>query len=316
MGTSWRMSDQTRPACAIIGPLLYLTVTVEVEAGDVERVHLHPGGQGFWVARMLQVLGCDHRLVSPIGGEAGTVLTALLPDWGIEFDVIQTSINTPTQIHDRRSGERVELVAVETPQLNRHEADDLYGAALQAGLRSGAVVLTSAGDTMLPDEAYCRLIKDFNANGTRVFCDLHGDALVNALEGGDLEVLKISEDDLIADGWEMGSESQAIDAAKALVARGAHTVVLSRAESPAVACIDGRVVRITPPPVTEVDHRGAGDSMTAGIVVGRLRGLDEIDAIRLGAAAGTGNVTRHGLGSGDPDLIAELAELVKIEDIP
>ncbi len=51
------MSDHTTPACAVIGPLLYLTVTVETEAGGVEGVHLHPGGQGFWIARMLQVLG-------------------------------------------------------------------------------------------------------------------------------------------------------------------------------------------------------------------------------------------------------------------
>jgi 1-phosphofructokinase len=310
------MSNNTAPACAIIGPLLYLTVTVEVEAGGMEGVHLHPGGQGFWIARMMRVLGCDHRLVSPIGGEAGTVLTALLPDWGIEFDAVQTSISSPTQIHDRRSGERVELVAVDTPQLNRHEADDLYGAVLEAGLHAGAVVLTSAGDTMLPDESYGRLVKDFNANGTRVFGDLHGEALAAALEGGELEALKISEDDLIADGCKMGSEPQAIEAAQALVARGAHTVVVSRAESPAVACVDGRVVRITPPPITEVDHRGAGDSMTAGIVVGRLRGMGEIDAIHLGAAAGAGNVSRHGLGSGDPELIAELAEHVTIEDIP
>ncbi len=155
-------------------------------------------------------------------------MAALLPDWGIDFNAVQTTISSPTQIHDRRSGERVELVAVETPQLNRHEADDLYGAALEAGLRCGAVVLTSAGDTMLPDEAYSRLVKDLNANGTRVFCDLHGEALAAALEGGELEALKISEDDLIADGWKMGSEPQAIEAAQALVARGAHTVVVSR----------------------------------------------------------------------------------------
>jgi 1-phosphofructokinase len=310
------MSEHTTPGCAVIGPLLYLTVTVETEAGGVGGVHLHPGGQGFWIARMLQVLGCDERLISPIGGEAGTVLAALLPDWDIDFHAVCTSISSPTQVHDRRSGERVELVAVETPQLNRHEADDLYGAALEAGLRCGAVVLTSAGDTMLPDEAYARLVKDLNANGTRVFCDLHGEALAAALEGGELEALKVSEDDLIADGWEMGSEPQAIEAARELVARGAHTVVVSRAESPAVACIGGRVVRVTPPTVAEVDHRGAGDSMTAGVVVGHLRGFDEIDAVRLGAAAGAGNVTRHGLGSGDPDLIAELAELVEIEDLP
>lgn len=136
------------PHCEVLGPLLYLTVTVEQEAG-ADRVHLHPGGQGFWIARMLEVLGCSPQLVSPIGGEAGTVLTALMSDWAIEFSAVRTSIDSPTQVHDRRSGERVELVEVESPRLDRHGADDLYAAALEAALRCNAVVLTSGGDTVL-----------------------------------------------------------------------------------------------------------------------------------------------------------------------
>jgi 1-phosphofructokinase len=264
---------------------------------------------------MLEVLGCASRLVSPIGGEAGTVLAAVMSDWSIECTAVPTSISSPTQIHDRRSGERVELVTAEVPLLDRHGADDLYAAALEAALRCNAVVLTSGGDTVLPDEAYGRLVKDLNANGTRVFCDLHDGALAAVLESGEIDALKISEDDLRVDGWAVGSEPQAIDAAKQLADRGAHMVVVSRADEPAVACLDGRVVRVTPPPVAEVDHRGAGDSMTAGIGVGLLRGLDPMDVLRLGAAAGAGNVARHGLGSGSPDLISELTQHVEIEDV-
>ena len=302
------------PTCAVLGPLLYLTVTIEIEA-DAPRVHLHPGGQGFWIARMLRVLDCDARLVSPIGGEGGAVVAALLPDWGIEAKPVQTSISSPTQIHDRRSGDRVEIVAVEVPRLDRHEADDLYGAVLETALRSDAVVLTSGGDSVLPDDASLGSSTTSPPRGSPGVRDLHGEALDAALDGGEIEAFKVSEDDLIADGWPMGSEAQAIEAAEKLAGRGASTVVVSRAGEPAVACTDGRVVRVTPPPIAAVDHRGAGDSMTAGIVAGRLRGLSVTDAVRLGAAAGAGNVTRRGLGSGNADLIAELAQLVEIEDI-
>ena len=37
--------------------------------------------------------------------------------------------------------------------------------------------------------------------------------------------------------------------------------------------------------------------------------------VALGAAAGALNVTRHGLGTGDPQTIAKLRELVKVRTI-
>ena len=55
--------------------------------------------------------------------------------------------------------------------------------------------------------------------------------------------------------------------------------------------------------------------MTGATSAGLLLGLDALDAVRLGAAAGAGNVTRHGLGSGSHELILELARLVELEDV-
>jgi 1-phosphofructokinase len=300
--------------CVVLGPLLFLTVTIELEA-DKPRVHLHPGGQGFWIARMVRVLGDQARLVAPIGGEAGDVLAALVPGWEIELEAVRGSFTSPTQVHDRRGGERVEIVSVEMPELDRHEADDLYAAVLQAGLNADAVVLTAAADSLLPHEAYGRLVHDLTAQGIPLFADMHGEALDAALEGGTLDVLKVSEQDLDHDGWDVGSERQAIDAARRLHERGAGAVVISRGGEPAIALAEGRLLRIAPPPLTEVDHAGAGDSMTAGIAVGRMRGLSQIDAIKLGAAAGAGNVIRRGLGSGSRDLIGELSELVELEEV-
>jgi 1-phosphofructokinase len=298
----------------VVGPLLYLTVTIEQEDGSA-RVHLHPGGQGFWIARMITALGCQARLVSPIGGEAGDVLAALLPSWQVELRALRTSITSPTQVHDRRSGERVEIVEVEHPALDRHEANDLYAIALETALTSHALVLTAAATSLLDADSYRRLLNDVGAQGVPVFADLHGEPLDAVLDGGRLDLLKVSEDDLREDGWSMGSEAQAVAAARELASRGVETVVVSRGNGPAIAASAGQVMRVVPPALEEVDHRGAGDSMTAGMVVGRLIGLSPIAAVALGAAAGAANVTRHGLGSGRPELIAELAGRVVLEEV-
>jgi 1-phosphofructokinase len=64
-----------------------------------------------------------------------------------------------------------------------------------------------------------------------------------------------------------------------------------------------------------VDHRGAGDSMTAALAVATARDLDATETLRLAAAAGAVNVTRHGLGSGRADAIAQLAENVVVTEL-
>ena len=62
------------------------------------------------------------------------------------------------------------------------------------------------------------------------------------------------------------------------------------------------------------DTTGAGDSLMAGVSAALARGESIEEAIVLGAAAGALNVTRHGLGTGDPDTIDKLRELVVVRD--
>jgi 1-phosphofructokinase len=89
-------------------------------------------------------------------------------------------------------------------------------------------------------------------------------------------------------------------------------VLITRAEEPALALVDGTTMVISPPTLEVVDHRGAGDSMTAGLAAGLARGLDLPGAMRLGAAAASLNVTRRGLATGDRREIERLADHVEL----
>lgn len=269
---------------------------------------------------MVSALGVRPTLVAPVGGEAGEVLSALVPTWGVTFRGVPISTPTPTQVHDRSGGERVELVGITEPALDRHAHDDYYGSVLEEALSADAVVLTAPmSSAAFPDGSFARLVADLRTRSPRVFADMHGDALEASFgergEGVTFDVLKVSEDDLRADGWTMNSEDDAIAAVRQLQERAGGAVVISRADQPAIACDGDRTVRIVPPALAVVDHRGAGDSMTGAIVAARLHGFESLDAIRLGAAAGAGNVTRHGLGTGSPGLIRQLLDLVEVEDV-
>ncbi len=67
------------------------------------------------------------------------------------------------------------------------------------------------------------------------------------------------------------------------------------------------------PSLVPTETRGAGDSFTAAIAYARKTGCDAAHALQLGIAAGASNVMRHGLGSGERELIDAIAPTVNID---
>jgi 1-phosphofructokinase len=303
----------------VFAPDPLLTVTVEA-ASDGDEIHLHAGGQGFWVAQMIANLGVEVSLCGPFGGESGRVVRGLIDqDASIRVRAIETAGSNGVYVHDRRDGDRITVAETPPEPLGRHEVDDLYGAALLGGLESAVAVLGGPGPwetPVVPADLYSRLTTDLRANGKATIADLCGEPLSCALQGG-LTVLKMSHEELIQDGRvvEDADEEEILDAMDALHREGAETVLITRAEQPALVLVEGRVVRICPPVLQVVDHRGAGDSMTAGLAAGLGKGLDMLDALRLGAAAAGLNVTRRGLATGDRREIERMAEHIGIEEM-
>ena len=302
----------------VFAPDPLLTVTVEA-GGEGDEIHLHAGGQGFWVAQMIANLGVEVSLCGPFGGESGRVVRGLIDqDAAIRIRAIETAGSNGVYVHDRRDGERSTVAETPPDPLNRHELDDLYGAALLGGLESEVAVLAGPGPwetPVLPADIYRRLTTDLRANGKAVIADLCGEPLACALEGG-LTVLKVSHEELMQDGRvDEAGEEELVEAMFALHREGADNVLITRAEEPALALVEQRIVTIRPPVLQVVDHRGAGDSMTAGLAAGLAKELDMVDALRLGAAAAGLNVTRRGLATGDRREIERLADHIDLEEM-
>jgi 1-phosphofructokinase len=311
------MAAHDRHTVTVFAPVLSLTVTIEAGREDgPDEIHLHPGGQGLWVARMLRHLGERPILCAPIGGETGRVIRGLVNQWGIDISPVETTFSSPATVQDRRSGERALIAEAAALGLVRHELDDAYGKFLDHALSSRVCVITGQNSEIFPVETYRRLGHDLASADVRVIGDLHGRELEAFLEGGPLDLLKVSDEDLESDGFLSSSEeTAALSAVHDLVARGARNVVLSRARRPAVAFIAGSTYRATAPDLEPADFRGAGDSMTAGLAAAFSRGLGPEESLQLACGAGAANVTRHGLGSASDDLIPKLAERVKIETL-
>ena len=107
------MNDAIEPRVAVLAPSPLLTITVEAAAtGD--EVHVHAGGQGFWIARMIAALGPEVRLAGAFGGEAGSVLASLIEQEGITLGAVPVAGSNGAYVHDRRSGERTTIAAMTT----------------------------------------------------------------------------------------------------------------------------------------------------------------------------------------------------------
>ncbi len=296
----------------VFAPALFLTVTLE-RRGDADELHLHAGGQGLWIARMLATLDIDVVLCGPFGGETGLVARTLVAGEGIRVDAVEMESWSGAYVHDRRDGDRIVVAEVPPQALSRHELDELYGAAVVTALELPVCVLGGPHDpSPVPADVYRRLAKDLRSDDRRVIADLSGDPLEAALSGG-IDVLKVSHEELVRDGHATGeSLEELVDAGRGLQRRGAAHVVVSRAAEPALLLAEDEAYEIETPSLEPADSAGAGDSMTAGIAAGLVERLGVVDAVRLGAAAGTLNATRHGKGSGHRDQVERLASQIVV----
>ncbi|OLF15500.1 phosphofructokinase [Actinophytocola xanthii] len=308
------MNDQV----VIFAPSPQVTVTVEQVEGNAD-VHLHAGGQGFWQARMITALGSRVILCCALGGEPGQVLRHLMDVPDIEVRARDVLARNGAYVHDRRDGDRESVAEMIPDKLTRHELDDLYEMTVVAGLGAGVAVLSGSADTateeVVPISVYQRLTTDLTRNGCDVVVDLAGARLESALKGTPT-VVKVSHEELQEDGRaKSDSLDDLLSAAREIAETGVGLVVVSRAADPTLAVFDGEAVTMRAPSFEPVDTRGGGDSMTAGIAAALAQKADVRTALRLGAAAGALNITRHGLGTGSGDAVRALAERVEIEQI-
>jgi 1-phosphofructokinase len=309
------VEERRGPAIAVLAPSPLVTVTIEKGPKGTDEIYFHAGGQGFWVARMLYCLGASPVLCGPFGGESGMVIHALMAAEGISVEAVKVRGWNGSYVHDRRAGTRKTVAEAPIPHLDRHETDDLYDAALVAGLRAGTMILTGTVEhSLVRAEFFRRIAIDLSSNGITVLADLSG-AELKALSGG-VDFLKVSHTELIESGYcDNDDRSSLLRGLEALKGTGARNIIVSCAEAPALVWADGQLLEVVPPAFEPLDFRGAGDSMTAALAFARASHLDTEATLRLAVAAGAVNVTRHGLGTGHIEHIREISRHVRLRNI-
>ena len=304
-----------QPPVAVFGPDPLLSVAIE-SRGDGDDVHVHAAGQGVWVARMAAELGARPILCCLSGGETGAVLAPLLDALPGERRAIATVGSTGSYVVDRRSGGRQVVATALRPAPQRHEVDDLVAATCAAAFGSAALVMCNPfPPDGLPDEVYETIAADVGAAGIPILVDLSSPRLDRTLPYGP-ELVKLND-------WELAEYvsgpvdgQRALSAARRLVEAGAANVVVTRGEGPILVLPSaGEPFEIVPPRLPRGYREGCGDAMMGAIAAGWTRGMSLRDALVLGAAAGSGNFLRHGLGTGKRAVVEELTQRIAIRPL-
>lgn len=311
------MHNSVRPRVAIFSPNPMISIAIESFSADGgDDIHVHPAGQGVWVARMAAELGAEPVLCGFIGGEVGSILRPLLEEMPIELRLIETAEPSGIYIHDRRSGERVPIAQSAALPASRHDVDDLFSVTVAAALDCDLLAICGPyPDNTVPLEIYGSLVADVKANGVPVIVDLSSPRLDSALEGKP-DLVKINDWQIAGfiDG-PVDTEERMRAAMEQVQAKGAQSLIITRAGDPALALRDGKLWELTPPKFERGAREGCGDSMMGALAATTAAGRDWEDVLRLSAAAGATNFLRSGLGTGSRNVIEELAPRVQLREL-
>ena len=309
--------NDDRPRVTVFGPHSILGITIERRGADEDDIHVHPAGQGVWVARMAGELGAYPILCGFSGGETGQLLRPLLAELPGEVLLVDTAAASGSWVFDRRSGERDMIAVAWSDPATRHEIDDLFSVTTAKSLDSKVLVCCGpAPPDALPAELYGNLVKDVRAHGTTVIVDLSSPRLDFALEGG--------ADFVKADEWQLAQltheDTRPPDAfrkaAEAAIERGAGAVIATRGPDPVlVLSREHGAWELVPPVFAEGAAEGSGDSMVGGLAAALARGMDFEEALRLAVAAGATNFLRHGLGTGSRAVVEDVVRHVEMRRV-
>ncbi|HLY48433.1 MAG TPA: PfkB family carbohydrate kinase [Solirubrobacteraceae bacterium] len=303
------------PRVAIFSPDPLLSVTIE-KLGAVEELHVHPAGQGVWVARMAAELGAVPVLCSFLGGESGTVAQSLLEALPVELHVTKTAGACGSYVLDRRDGERRLLAHTLRPPPQRHEIDDLVSSTVVAALGSDVLVLCNPYPAEgLPDEVYETIVSGVRAAAVPVLVDLSSPRLDRVLPHKPA-LVKLND-------WELAEfvcgpvdGPRLLAGARTLLDSGAGAAVVTRAEAPILVIpADGDAFELVPPAFPVGHREGCGDAMMGAIAAAWARGFPLRETLALGAAAGSVNFLRRGLGTGKRAVVEDLAERIGVRPV-
>jgi 1-phosphofructokinase/tagatose 6-phosphate kinase len=283
------------------------------------RAFASAGGKGINVARALRHLGVPVVCTGLLGGRNGAQIVGDLTDDGIlnDFVRIEGESRTSVAVLDPLSEQYTEINEW-GPEVQPEELDALREKL--AYLTQGAEFVVFAGSLPrgVPADFYADSIRELNRRQILTVLDAEGEPLrlgtqaephlvtPNVGEAESLVGHEFNDDDDLAGGLDEIAELGARNVLITLE-NGCYALVRDDRES--------HRVRGSTPRLDAVSTIGAGDTLLAGFLAGRLEGRSVEETVRLAVSAGAASVLEAGPGRFDPEEATRVAGLVSVEHL-
>lgn len=318
----------------IAGPNLTIDRTLEIDSirpGEVlrfTRADITPGGKGVNVARTARRLGVHAHLIALVPGLTGRAVAGLIADEGLNFSGVPVGGEIRSCAIVKEVAGRVTVFNEPGPPVQRDEWDT-YEVLVAEGLdRHRLLACVGSTPPGAPGDSYARLIGRAHEASVATLVDAGGGLLDAALAAhpdyvapnlGEAEALLRGRATEKIDTNLAGVEERALEAAAALVERGARTAIVTAGRAGVAAAGAGVAGRggdiqadtgdglwMDAPKVAVVNPIGAGDSFVAGFCGAIERGTGIVGALERAVATAAASVEHPLAGGVDTSRIRDL----------
>ncbi len=313
------MKPNQRVVTVTLNPAIDQTIFIpNFTTGAVNRVQsaqIDAGGKGINVASFLADYGQPTTATGFLGRANDEIFCRLFERKQIEDRCIRISGQTRTgvKICDEALHQTTDInFPGETPSPEDiHQLHQVLSALAPA---RDWFVLSGSVPRGVPPAIYADLVKILR--GKHTILDTSGDAFRQALTAHPW-LIKPNVDELSEyAGRPLETPEAIVGQARALMRDYAvHTVVVSMGKEGAIFVEGDETLWAVPPAVEVKSTVGAGDAMVAGIVVGKIHGLNLVECARLATAFSSTAVGQVGSGFASLEPVNAARERVTIQHL-
>ena len=294
-------------------------VLAEFHPGMVNRVksiRRDAGGKGLLVSKTIEALGGESIAISIVGGATGQFIRGQLDEMGIQNDLVEVNTGTRTnlKIIDNTKKTYTEINEPGAPVHEMVVEEAVY--ALESHMRKGdAVVLAGSLPEGCKPGIYADIIEVCKAAGARVYLDCDGEAFKLGVAAKP-HLIKPNKYELAElCGCDPEDDIACMQEAKQLVAQGVGSVLLSLGAYGALYvsenfCLRGQGIKV---PV--IGRSGAGDAMTAAMVLGEEKGMPPEERLRYAIASASAKIMVAGTQPPERETVEEMLPKVIVTNM-
>jgi 1-phosphofructokinase family hexose kinase len=303
-----------------LNPAIDRTLSVDRLAFEdrsyVNSVRESAGGRGINASQVISTFGGATTAVFPSGGNSGKRLELHLSGCAYKISVvpIRNPIRTNLTVTDKH-GLTVNLNE-SGPTISKPELARLEQAVLGALNSASWLMVCGSLPPGVPSSFYARLIATAKRQRVRTLLDADGAPLREGIEAGPTVVTPNQQEAERLLGRTLLTRTTYIEAAEAIRAMGAESVILSVGSRGAIGAFSKGMFEAVPPRVDAVCPIGSGDAMAAAYAWSMERTPDKpADAMRWGVAAGTASARLAGMNFASLQQTQEVYRQVEVRRV-